>query len=245
MSLRSAFADSINTIAAEVTYEIGPQRVADLARRFGISTLPTNPNVTLSISLGSFEVTLLDMTQSFAVFMNEGRRTPAHWITKIESSRGDALYTRPTTALPQIYDKDLSHRMNEMMGRVVQSGTGTRAQLPGRDAAGKTGTSQDWRDAWFVGYTSDYTAGVWVGFDSSREMPRITGGGTPTEIWHDLMRVAHKDLPGARLPGMTAPRDSRRAREMSSFFESLAEAFGKPRRTGANPGEINPVDVSR
>jgi penicillin-binding protein 1A len=245
MTLRSAFADSINTIAAEVTYEIGPQRVADLARRFGITTLPNNPNITLSISLGSFEVTLLDMTQSFAVFMNEGRRTPAHWITKIETSRGEALYTRPQTQLPQIFDKDLAHRMNEMMGRVVQRGTGVRAQLPGRDSAGKTGTSQDWRDAWFVGYTANYTAGVWVGFDSSREMPRITGGGTPAEIWHDLMQVAHKDLPPAKLPGMTTPRETRRSQEMNSFFESLAEAFGKPPRRDGTGGELNPVDVSR
>lgn len=245
MTLRSAFAKSINTIAAEVTYEIGPGRVADLARRFGITTLPANQNVGLSISLGTFEVTLLDMTQAFAVFMNEGRRTPAHWITEIQTSRGDVLYQRPTGELPQIYDKTLAHRMNEMMGRVVQSGTGTRAQLPGRDSAGKTGTSQDWRDAWFVGYTADFTAGVWVGFDSSREMPRITGGGTPSEIWHDLMRVAHQGMPGKKLPGLTPVRgESRRSREMSTFFEALAEAFGKPPRPDGR-NQVNPVDISR
>jgi membrane peptidoglycan carboxypeptidase len=135
--------------------------------------------------------------------------------------------------------------MNEMMGRVVQDGTAVRARLPGRDVAGKTGTSQDWRDAWFVGYTADFTAGVWIGYDSSREMPRITGGGTPAEVWHDVMIAAHEGLPGKKLPGMTASRETRRSRELSGFFQTLAEAFGKPKQTAQNTGGVNPVDVTR
>ncbi len=245
MSLRSAFANSINTIAAEVASEVGATRVADFARRLGITTLPDNRNIGLSISLGSFEVTLLDMTQAFAVFMNEGQRTPAHWITRIENSRGDVLWAHPQRPPPQIYEQDLAHRMNEMMGRVVQDGTAVRARLPGRDVAGKTGTSQDWRDAWFVGYTADFTAGVWIGYDSSREMPRITGGGTPAEVWHDVMIAAHEGLPGKKLPGMTASRETRRSRELSGFFQTLAEAFGKPKQTAQNTGGVNPVDVTR
>lgn len=245
MSLRSAFAHSINTIAAEVADEVGAARIADFARRLGITTLPANASIGLSISLGSFEVTLLDMTQSFAVFMNEGQRTPAHWITRIENSRGDVLWAHPQRPPPQIVDKSVAHRMNEMMGRVVRDGTAVRAQLPNRDVAGKTGTSQDWRDAWFVGYTADYTAGVWVGYDSSREMPRITGGGAPAEIWHDLMLAAHKDLPGKKLPGMTMSRETRRSRELSGFFQVLAEAFGKPKRSAQNANAVNPVDITR
>jgi penicillin-binding protein 1A len=112
-----------------------------------------------------------------------------------------------------------------MMGAVVLRGTGVAAQLGDRDVAGKTGTSSDWRDAWFVGYTADYTAGVWVGHDDFTSMGRTTGGTIPAQIWADTMRVAHRGIDPHPLPGIEQPARSPEDMEMSSFFDDLANAF--------------------
>jgi penicillin-binding protein 1A len=112
------------------------------------------------------------------------------------------------------------------------NGTGTRAQLEGRDAAGKTGTSQDWRDAWFIGYTADYVAGAWVGFDDStsmnrvRGLGRVTGGAYPTEIWQIVMNRAHRRLEPHALAGIDQPSRSPRQLELANFYNLLKEAFG-------------------
>ncbi|TPW03448.1 MAG: 1A family penicillin-binding protein, partial [Alphaproteobacteria bacterium] len=233
VTLRSAFALSLNTVAAEVADEVGINRVADLACRFGVQSIPCTDEarrktpIPPSIALGSMEVTLLEMTQAFSTFMREGQRLDAFLVESAENSKGDALYRRPVVSPLQIYDPEYTHTMNGMLGRVVQTGTGTHARLGDRDVAGKTGTSQDWRDAWFIGYTADYTTGVWVGYDDFSPMPRITGGGAPADIWMNFMRVAERDLEPQPIPGVNPPPVSRARQEMSSFYRSLAEAFGK------------------
>jgi penicillin-binding protein 1A len=116
--------------------------------------------------------------------------------------------------------------MTGMMGRVVVAGTGTRARLSDRDAAGKTGTSQDWRDAWFVGYTADYTTGVWVGYDSSKPMNKVSGAGAPAAIWNSYMTTASQGLPPRALPGYNLPARPQRDFQLASFYDSLARAFG-------------------
>jgi penicillin-binding protein 1A len=126
-----------------------------------------------------------------------------------------------------VLDEETVRRMTSMMGAVVLRGTGTGASLGGRDVAGKTGTSSDWRDAWFVGYTADYTAGVWVGHDDFTSMGRTTGGTIPAQIWADTMRVAHQGVEDHPLPGIEQPTYSPREVEMSSFFDDLANAFGE------------------
>lgn len=235
VTLRTAFAQSLNTVAAEIADEVGITDVADLACRFGVSHLPctdearrTTPIIP-SIALGSMEVTLLDMTQGVSVLMRDGERMDAYLVSRVENSRGDVLFTRPAVTPLRVYDPQHVKQMNNLMGRVVQNGTGVSARLPGRDVAGKTGTSQNWRDAWFVGFTADLAAGVWVGFDDSTEMPKITGGGIPAYIFADFMRTAVRDTPVKPIPGIEEPRESPRRRQVSSFFDRLAEAFGKPK----------------
>ncbi len=228
VTLRTAFALSINTVAAEVANEVGPRRVADVASRLGIRGMPgRNQFVPPSIALGSIETTLWDMTSAFAVFMNDGRRIDPHIVQSVSNSAGQELYRRPPYEPPRVLDEEVVRRMTSMMGAVVLRGTGTGAGLGGRDVAGKTGTSSDWRDAWFVGYTADYTAGVWVGHDDFTSMGRTTGGTIPAQIWADTMRVAHQGVEEHPLPGIEQPVRSAAEVEMSSFFDDLANAFGE------------------
>jgi len=227
VTLRTAFALSINTVAAEVANEVGPRRVADVATRLGVSTMPARGQfVPPSIALGSIEVTLWDMTSAFATFMNDGRRIDPHIVQSISNSSGQQIYTRPEFNAPRVLDDQVVQHMNSMMGAVVLRGTGTGARLGDRDVAGKTGTSSDWRDAWFVGYTADFTTGVWVGHDDFTSMGRTTGGTLPAQIFADTMRVAHRDVEEHPLPGIEQPVRSPREVEMASFFDDLADAFG-------------------
>jgi penicillin-binding protein 1A len=226
VTLRTAFALSINTVAAEVADEVGPQRVADVARRLGISTMPARGQfVPPSIALGSIETTLWDMTSAFATYMVDGRRIDAHIIQRVTNSAGQELYVRPPYDPPRVLDEEIVRNMTSMMGAVVLRGTGAGARLD-RDVAGKTGTSSDWRDAWFIGYTADFTAGVWVGHDDFTSMGRTTGGTIPAQIWADTMRVAHQGIEPHPLPGIEQPARSPREVEMASFFDQLANAFG-------------------
>jgi penicillin-binding protein 1A len=227
VTLRTAFSLSINTVAAGVAAEIGPRRVADTARRLGIPSMPDrNQFVPPSIALGSIETTLWDMTSAFAVFMNEGRRIDPHLVMAVRNTAGQELYRRPPYEGPRVLDADIVRRMNSMMGAVVLRGTGTGARLGERDVAGKTGTSSDWRDAWFVGYTADYAGGVWVGHDDFTSMGRTTGGTIPAQIWADTMREAHEGVEPHPLPGIEQPRRSPQQVEMATFFDDLANAFG-------------------
>lgn len=228
VTLRTAFAQSINTVAAEVANEVGPPRVADVARRLGVTTMPERGQfVPPSIALGSIETTLFDMTSAFAAFMNEGRRVDPYIVARVTNSAGQELYVRPPHQGQRVLNEEVVRRMNSMMGAVVLRGTGTGARLGDRHVAGKTGTSSDWRDAWFVGYTADYTAGVWVGHDDFTSMGRTTGGSIPAQIWNDTMRVAHQGVENHPLPGYEQPVASPQQLETASFFDSLAAAFGE------------------
>jgi penicillin-binding protein 1A len=227
VTLRTAFALSINTVAAEVANEVSAGKVAEVAARLGIANMPARGQfVPPSIALGSIETTLWDMTSAFAAYMNEGLAIDAHIITRVTNSAGQELYVRPQFQGARVLDVEIVRRMNSMMGAVVLRGTGAGAQI-GRDVAGKTGTSSDWRDAWFVGYSADYTAGVWVGHDNFTSMGRTTGGTLPAQIWADTMRVAHRDIEAHPLPGIEQPAHTPREVEMASFFNELADAFGE------------------
>jgi penicillin-binding protein 1A len=180
-----------------------------------------------SIALGSIETTLWDMTTAFSTFMLEGRRVDPHIVESVSTSAGREIYRRPEFEAPRVLDQQIAHRMTSMMGAVVLRGTGTGAALGDRDVAGKTGTSSDWRDAWFVGYSADFVGGAWVGHDDFTSMGRTTGGTLPAQIWADTMRVAHRGVDPHPLPGIEQPERTPHQVEMASFFDQLVNAFGE------------------
>jgi penicillin-binding protein 1A len=201
VTLQSALARSLNTVSVRLTLEVGPDSVADFARRLGLSDIPAHPGP--SIALGAYEVTPLEMATGYQVFQNGGGRTQPYLVSEIRSTRGDLIYAHATSAPTPVLDPLYATRMVEMLKTVITAGTGTGANI-GRPAAGKTGTSQDWRDAWFVGFTPDLLTAVWVGNDNGAPMAKVTGGELPATIWNRFMTVAEKALPSRDFPWLVA-----------------------------------------
>ena len=202
VSLREALAQSINTVAVELANEVGIRNVIKVAHRLG---LKGDPPADLSVALGSWAVSPLDLTAAFASFANNGNGVIAHGIRAVETPDGDEIYRRSGSGLGPVMSAEALGEMNNMLSSVVSSGTGRRAKLGNRPVAGKTGTSQDYRDAWFVGYTGDLVVGVWVGNDDNSPMDKVSGGTVPTEIWHTFMTKATEGTPVAALPGRYQP----------------------------------------
>jgi penicillin-binding protein 1A len=207
MPLRDALAHSVNTAAIHLLERTGVDPVRAIARRLGI-TSPMSRD--LSLALGTSEVTLLELAGAYTAFANGGRAVWPYAVTSIQDRAGRVLYQRRGSggATPVIDPVKLAE-LNRMLLAVVEYGTGKSAKLD-RMAAGKTGTSQEYRDAWFMGFTADYVAGVWLGNDDNQPMKRVTGGGLPARIWHDFMMDAHVGLPPRPLPGLdlAPPRPS-------------------------------------
>ena len=198
VSLETALALSLNTVAAKLVMQVGPDAVAAVAHRLGI-TSPLGKDA--SIALGTSEVTLLELTSAFVPFSNGGYPVTPYAVTRIRTRDGTVVYERNGSGFPKaISDNDL-YNMNRMMRLVVTEGTGNRAAFPGFDIGGKTGTSQDYRDAWFIGYTTELIAGVWVGNDDNSPTKKVTGGLIPAEIWRSVMEPAHRGLTPQPLPG--------------------------------------------
>ena len=200
ISLRRALAQSVNTVAVRLNQDVGSGRTAQVARRLGIkSELREGP----SLALGTSEATLLEMTGAYGVFGNGGMAIEPHAIRRVRMSSGRVLFAREAARTDTIVDPVNVGAMNDMLNAALLSGTGRRAAIADHPAAGKTGTTQDFRDAWFVGYTSHLTAGVWIGNDSGKAMNHAVGGGLPAEIWRQLMQVAHEGKAPLALPGTT------------------------------------------
>ena len=198
ITLRQALAQSVNTVAVRLNQDVGQGRTIAVARRLGIrSDLHEGP----SLALGTSEVSLLEMSGAYAVFSNGGEAVEPHIISQVRVGSGSPVYVSPPPRTDRVASLDQIGALNDMLNAVVVYGTGRRAALPDRPAAGKTGTTQDFRDAWFIGYTSQLTAGVWVGNDNGKPMIRTTGGSLPAEIWNQIMRVAHQGLAPEPLPG--------------------------------------------
>ncbi len=209
ISLRDALAQSINTVAARLTAEVGPWKVVRTARRLGIhSKLHTSP----SIALGTAEVTLLELTGAYAPFANGGQGVLPHIITRVRNGDGAVLYQRQRSTTGQVVALHYVGAMNDMMNATMIRGTGKKAAIEGQMTGGKTGTTQSYRDAWFVGYSAHYVGGVWIGNDNGARMRKVTGGSLPAELWHDIMTYAHRDQAPLPLPGTSAPWRDRIAR---------------------------------
>ena len=191
VSLREAFAKSINTVAVKLSENIGRNNVIKIAKSLGInSPLVDSP----SIALGTSEVNLLELTSAYNVLANEGNGIFVHGIRSIENTSGKLLFMRQGSGPGKILDSITVSIMTEMMESTIESGTGRKAKI-NRPAAGKTGTSQSLRDAWFIGFTSDLVVGVWFGNDDDSPMNEITGGTAPAILWGDFMKKAHNDIP--------------------------------------------------
>ena len=198
MTLRRAMANSVNTIAVRLYLDLPTGRGIETARRLAItSELHDAP----SLALGTSEVTLVELTQAYGVLGNGGHSVLPHVIERVRMASGQVLFERSSSAPLAIVGEAHVAAMNDMLGEVMVTGTGKRAALKSHPAAGKTGTTQDFRDAWFIGYTGQLTAGVWVGNDGAEPMNRVMGGNLPALIWHDVMETAHVGLPILALPG--------------------------------------------
>ena len=197
VTLTKALALSLNTVAVRLGQEVGPKAVVAVAHRLGItSDLDPVP----SIALGSSDVTPLEMVSAYAAFANGGLGVQPHVIARVRTANGKQLYARRNANFGRVIDPQYVAMMNQMMQETLLTGTARKAELPGWQAAGKTGTSQDWRDAWFLGYTSYLVAGVWLGNDNSSPTKKVSGGNLPVEIWSRFMKAAHEGVPVAGLP---------------------------------------------
>ena len=197
VTLRQGLAHSINSVAVRLASDVGPSRLLAAAHRLGIeSPLHDNP----SIALGTGEVTLLELTSAYAPFANGGWAARPYIVTQVAAANGRVLYRRRREVHRRVIDMGHVEAMNDMLQATMTSGTGRAAALQQHPAAGKTGTTQNYRDAWFIGYTSHYVGGVWVGRDNGKPMPGITGGSVPAKIWRSIMTQAHSGLRPVALP---------------------------------------------
>ncbi|CAK0777723.1 penicillin-binding protein 1A [uncultured Gammaproteobacteria bacterium] len=194
--LREALAHSVNTSAVRVLERAGIDRTRTLARRLGIqSSLGRD----LSLALGTSEVTLMELTGAYAGLARGGVPVQPHAIVEIRDPTGQVLYKRRGSSGESVVAQELVGQLTAMMAGVLESGTGKAARLD-RPAAGKTGTTQDYHDAWFVGFSADLIAGVWMGNDNNDEMKKVTGGSLPAKLWREFMLDAHAGAPVRPLP---------------------------------------------
>ena len=223
INLRTALTHSSNVAAVRLMQAVGPDRVVEVANRLGVRTAR---NVGLTLALGTSETTLLEMTSSFAVFANGGLAVVPKVVERIRDDQGRILFERAKEDPPRIVSaRDIS-AMNDMLNAVVAGGTGHGASLDHYPAGGKTGTTQSFKDAWFVGYTAQWVGGVWMGNDNASPMRGVTGGSLPAEIWKEVVLKAQEGLLAQPLPGT----------EMNAeLTKKAAEALGLDSLPARNP----------
>lgn len=232
ITLTQALAESRNVPAVKVQELVGRDLVRKVANEFGIAqNLADGP----ALALGASESTLIDMTGAYAGILNGGSSVTPYGLVSLRL-RGDdtALFGRTGGIGERVISETAAHAMIYMMTKVIENGTGRRARLPDREAAGKTGTTNSTRDAWFVGFTADYVTGVWLGYDDNTPLTGVTGGGLPAEIWHEIMvridkdttpRELPKEIPTSRFTGVGPGEGTVRADEVPYFDAPDAPAY--------------------
>ena len=235
ITLQIALAQSINTVAARLANELGTANVASTAHRLGImSPIQTGP----SMALGAVEVSPLEMATAYDAFSNGGFRVFPSGIERIRTSAGKVLYDRnlQKPGRPSVIGSPGLQYMNQMLRQVIVAGTGTRARVTGYDIAGKTGTTSDYRDAWFVGFTGGFVTAVWMGRDDNTPMKKVTGGGVPAAAWQAFMARALPRLQVTAIPGGAAPPPQE---DQSNLIDHLLSSVG----LGGQNGEGEPIVV--
>jgi len=198
--LREGLARSSNTSTVQITETIGREVVIEAAQRMGLeSTMRPHP----SLTLGAFEVPLDELTSAYLPLAHAGFRPETFTILEVRTRSGELIYEHEFQAPPRIVSAKIAESMTDLLKSVTSSGTGRAARVPGHQIAGKTGTTNEWRDAWFVGYSAHITAGVWVGNDEATPMDDVSGATYPARIWRQFMTSAHnsKEYPSMPLDG--------------------------------------------
>ncbi|MFD1694861.1 transglycosylase domain-containing protein [Roseibium aestuarii] len=261
VSLKLALTKSINTVPVRLAQAIGRKKIIETAYRMGL-THELEDVVTLPI--GSSEVSVIDMTASYATFASGGLKATPYAVVEVMNSEGRVLYSRSRDegAAERVLPEDKVAEMNDILVNVVEAGTGGRARIDGVIAAGKTGTTSAYRDAWFVGYTGNFVSAVWVGNDDFTSTRRVTGGSLPAMIWQGIMAFAHRDIELAPMPGVDPaslkrfPKDGQSvaadqksqpqllSRETQAVLKEISEALEAiaPQVDAALPGEAAPQD---
>ncbi|TNE57619.1 MAG: penicillin-binding protein 1A [Alphaproteobacteria bacterium] len=219
VTMRQAFEKSINTVAVKIAMKVGLDNVVERAERLGIAPpIETVP----SLALGTKEVSVLELTSAYVPFANKGMSTDTHAITRIETDTGKVLFDYSAPEVRRLIDPKVDEAMTHLMYQVIYRGTGKNASLGSRPAAGKTGTSQDWRDGWFVGYTADYVTGVWVGNDDNSPTNHVVGGGLPARMWREIMLAANKDEKIVQMAGAVPARDTHNLEQFKTLMMSMS-----------------------
>ncbi|HVH79754.1 MAG TPA: penicillin-binding transpeptidase domain-containing protein, partial [Stellaceae bacterium] len=222
VTVAEALAESINTVAAQVAQRAGIQNVISVANRLGITSVLA-PDA--SIALGTNEVNLLELVSAYAPFANGGTGVLAYGITEIKDTSGNVLYRRSGSGAGQVVPADEVAVMDRMLEGVIAHGTGKAAALP-RPAAGKTGTTQEYKDAWFIGFTADLVAGVWLGNDDNTPMNKVTGGSLPAPAWKTFMLAATQGMPIKPLPSGSLQAVSTSPNTLDQLFGRVAPPAG-------------------
>jgi penicillin-binding protein 1A len=248
MTISRATANSVNCVFARLIWELGADEVAATAKRMGItSPIPALP----SIALGSAPVSPLEMASAYGTLANDGTLVRPNSIKKIVGPDGAVMFERKTVGTRVLTAKIAWAATQQLMG-VVRGGTGTRASLSGREVAGKTGTAQNYQDAWFVGYTPQLVTAVWMGYsEGSIPMRNVHGmrafGGTfCAPIWHTFMTAALKGLPSVRFARASAPHYIWKAAWSEAASAAAAAAHPKPKPPkggGTTTGTPNPTST--
>jgi penicillin-binding protein 1A len=243
LRLREGLAGSVNGVALRVMADVGPQNVVPWAKQLGITS---NLGADLSLALGSYEVSPIEMAGAYATFAGGGVYAKPVLITKIVGPDGKVLTLPPTEAPRKVMDDSEAYVITNLLTSVIDHGTGTRARELRRPVAGKTGTTNQAKDTWFVGYTTDVVCAVWTGYDDPRPLENGAAAGATAALpaWLAFMKDAHEKKPPidwARPPGVTVvkidPATGLRA------FEGQTNAMDEVFLAGTEPSEIAVPDA--
>jgi 1A family penicillin-binding protein len=223
VTLTKAFSDSLNIPAVKISEAVGRTRVSELGKKFG---LLSDPNNGPAIALGTSEATLLDLVGAYATILNQGVKIePFGWQKlQLKKNKNETLMATSESPNMRIVNQGTAEDLIFMMSEVTKNGTGRRAKFSEWEVAGKTGTSQSARDAWFIGFSKYYVAGVWMGYDDNTPLKGVTGGGLPADIWRTAMEKIHSSLSPTPLQ---ASRQSRSSGDNISNMADKPSSFGK------------------